>query len=322
MNKRNFFVVLYGPTGVGKSDLAEQLAGEISGEIVNIDVGQFYIPFTIGTAKPDWKNSKIPHHFFDILNSPENLTVFEFRNKFIELAKQIWNRGNVPIVVGGSTFYNLSLFFPPEDLPQKKCTFDFESFEGCQYSLLQEIDPKRASEIKRGDSYRIKRALELWFTTGCKPSESKPRYEPVSPAMFVSIERDRKELYDRINIRTGQMLEEGWIEEVEKIRGTEWEQFLQVKKLIGYPEILRYLNKSEEMTYNELVTEIQKKTRHYAKRQICFGKMIQRKLKEGEEADRLRNDNERTHLVTVNLTLDNIRVCLENLKKKVFELKK
>ena len=108
---QRFFIVIYGPTGVGKSELSEKLAQTISGEIVNADVGQFYVPLSIGTAKPDWKNSPIKSHLFDIIDQPKNLTSFEYREKFINIAEQIWKNKKIPVVVGGSTFYLLSLFF-------------------------------------------------------------------------------------------------------------------------------------------------------------------------------------------------------------------
>lgn len=117
---QNFFVVIYGPTGVGKSDFAEKLAQKIPGEIINADVGQFYIPLSIGTAKPAWHKSVIPHHLFDILDKPKNLTVYEYQKMFTQLTSEIWEHGNIPLAVGGCMFYILSLFFPSKKLSKQK----------------------------------------------------------------------------------------------------------------------------------------------------------------------------------------------------------
>src|SRR5271156_1977599 len=102
-------LIVYGPTGVGKTDLALAIAKRIPAEIINMDVGQFYTPLSIGTAKPDWKQSPIPHHLFDIINNPINYTVNDYRTVLYTTVKEILARGNLPILVGGSGFYLHSL---------------------------------------------------------------------------------------------------------------------------------------------------------------------------------------------------------------------
>ena len=109
--KQPFTLIIYGPTGVGKTDLALDLAQHIPIEIINMDMGQFYTPLSIGTAKPDWKNSPVPHHLFDIINEPRNFTVSEYRILFYKKVGEIIERGNLPVVVGGSGFYLHSLLF-------------------------------------------------------------------------------------------------------------------------------------------------------------------------------------------------------------------
>src|SRR5204862_4915580 len=109
--KQSFIVIIYGPTGVGKTDVALTLAHHFPSEIINMDVGQFYVPLSIGTAKPDWKKESTPHHLFDIIDSQSNYTVTEYRNKVQTTIKDIINRGNLPILVGGSGFYLHTLLF-------------------------------------------------------------------------------------------------------------------------------------------------------------------------------------------------------------------
>src|SRR5260221_12969282 len=109
-----FMLVLYGPTGVGKTDLALALAEHIPVEIINMDVGQFYTPLSIGTAKPDWKHSTVAHHLFDIIDAPAHCTVTEYRSLVYKKIQEIRERGRLPILVGGSGFYLHVLLFPTQ----------------------------------------------------------------------------------------------------------------------------------------------------------------------------------------------------------------
>src|SRR5439155_3099719 len=111
-----YMIILFGPTAVGKTELALALASEISAEIVNMDVGQLYTPLSIGTAKPPWKTSSVLHHLFDVINEPKNCTVAEYRDLLIGTLHTIWARGNVPLLVGGSAFYLRSVLFPVQTI--------------------------------------------------------------------------------------------------------------------------------------------------------------------------------------------------------------
>lgn len=112
--KENFVIVIFGPTGVGKSSFAEELAAGIGhAQLVNCDVGQFYSKISIGTAKPDYKNSKIKQHLFDIIDEPEDFNASAYRSLVFDKIQNIWSSGDIPILVGGSGFYLKSLFFPP-----------------------------------------------------------------------------------------------------------------------------------------------------------------------------------------------------------------
>ena len=111
-NKRPV-IVITGPTGSGKTALSHKLGQSLPIEIINADIGSFYQPMTIGTAKPDWRNEVVPHHMFDILNEPGSFDVAQYRTRCFELIQEIEARGNYPVIVGGSMFYIHSLFFPP-----------------------------------------------------------------------------------------------------------------------------------------------------------------------------------------------------------------
>lgn len=276
---RNCILIIFGPTAVGKTDFAELLAAQIPAEIVNADMGQMYTPLTIGTAKPDWRKSPIPQHLFDIINEPRLMSVSEYRDRVINTLEAIWARKNIPILVGGSGFYLQSLFFPPQAMVahnvDRKGQSEFAP-EAQRWKQLYEIDPKRALRIHPHDLYRINRALSIYFDTGKKPSDQEPRYQPLASYCFVSLSRDRKELYSRIDTRTGQMLNEGWIQETRRLMGTEWQEFLINKKIIGYDDIIRYLVEGDtcQAEHEKLVKIVAQKTRNYAKRQITFGSYL------------------------------------------------
>ncbi len=276
-----YMLIIAGPTGVGKSDFAEMLARVLPAEIVNADMGQCYTPLTIGTAKPNWRSSHIPHHGFDTINEPRDLTVVQYREQLKAIVTDIWQRGNLPIVVGGSSFYLASLFFPPK-ADVSAIPIDVESSEEGLWEQLAIIDPARASTIDPHDQFRIKRALEIWRTTSIKPSEYMPTYEPLAPYHMVFLTRDTEELNERIFMRVNKMLQAGWIEEVWALKGTEWEPFLLRKKIIGYDDILKFLD-MPEITFKEreaLAVRITQRTRQYGKRQRTFWRMLEARLKE------------------------------------------
>lgn len=268
-------IILTGATGVGKTDISLEIAKDLNAEIINADVGQFYKPLSIGTAKPAWEDSDVPHHLFDIMSFPAHYTVSEYRNVVLRLINDIQSRKNIPIVVGGSGFYIKSLLFPPNnDVARKEknrlLQHESEEFEdGDAWERLNHIDPLRAAALHPHDSYRIERALSIWERTGIKPSFLKPNYDPPCSLLLVNLTRNRDELYDRINDRVLSMIKDGWLDEVRNLIGTEWEAFIQNKKIIGYNELIAYGHSAykSEQDYENVIKNIQQRTRHYAKRQ-------------------------------------------------------
>ena len=309
--KNRFLLVIFGPTSVGKTDFAFTIARGIPAEIVNMDVGQLYVPLAIGTAKPDWRASSVPHHLFDIINEPRNFTTIEYRTKLLDTLEGIWQRGKIPIVVGGSGFYLRSIFFPPR---ANTAEIDVEGLypSGTNFwQKLYEIDPDRAVQIDEHDMYRIKRALEIWHGTGKLPSSFVSTYHPPADFLLIMLTRERKELYERINARVHAMIQQGWLDEVAPLRDTAWEEFMQQKKLIGYNELLDYFSKKngKENDLPRFVSRIQKRTRNYAKRQRTFWKMLEREFKT------VASDQQQAVgcLETVNLTLVNLNLYIKEL---------
>jgi tRNA dimethylallyltransferase len=272
-----FVIILYGATGVGKTDTALFLGEHIPIEIINMDVGQFYTPFSIGTAKPDWKQSTIPHHFFDIINEPASMTVVTYRVRTLRLIQDIISRGAIPVIVGGSSFYAYSLLFSQETFVTQQSLVEKRNSAG-DWDELYSIDPERALQIKKNDTYRIQRALEIWRTTHTKPGVFTTFYSPVADFLFLHITRDRQELYKRINDRVLDMIAKGWVGEVRKLDAQGWSPFIQDKKLIGYNELLDYTKQNNYENLTQTIECIQQRTRNYAKRQETFGRKIERDI--------------------------------------------
>jgi len=312
--KHPFMLIVYGPTGVGKTDLALAIAEQVPAEIINMDVGQFYTPLSIGTAKPDWKNSPVPHHLFDIINEPVNYTVSEYRTVLYKTAREIIARGNLPILVGGSGFYLHSLLFAHRETVQDKDISHLYPQGTDLWQELYKIDPQRAFRIDKADEYRIKRALSIWHTTGKLPSSYAPVYNPEADYLLLFVERDRQELRERINARVRTMLNQGWIQEAEVLINTPWQRFIEKKNLIGYKEIFDYIvGEKKRSTFDHMVEVISAQTRQYAKRQHTFWRKLEREIKK---------ENQYTGigvgcLETVNLTNREIHLYINELLKRL-----
>ncbi len=309
--KTQTVLIVTGPTGVGKTDFVDALAAQCPIEIINGDMGQMYTPLTIGTAKPELSEIVVPHYLFDLLCEPAYFSAMKFRRRVLELVNEIWDRDHVPVIVGGSSFYLLSLFFPAVDDDSEEPAVVNETKN--LWQELERIDPDRASEIDPKDSYRLERALAIWKQTGKKPSSYKPSFDPFAACTFVWLERDRDQLYERINERVISMIDAGWINEVQSL-DDEWVEFLKKKKIIGYDLILGYL--ASDSHKDELIATIQKKTRNYAKRQITFWKSFKRKLISGYDAFENRADKP-LKIVELNLTHDDIGRYIKQLKNDI-----
>lgn len=283
MNKLKVLVIT-GPTASGKTQLSELIASKYPSEIINVDVGQFYKLLSVGTAKPDLTKVSYKHHLFDILDKPEDLSVIKYRKLVLDCIKDVSVRNKIPIIIGGSLFYIKSLLFPPYEFDktksqQEELNLDKLSSRGL-WLLLKEIDPDRANQLHPNDSYRVRRALEIWITTGQKPSIYKPKLETEFDALIVYVQLNLDVLKKRIFERTIQMIEkDGWIEESERLIGTEWEPFLINKGLIGYSEIFTWIRSGKNKNQLAMLIEkIQIQTMQYAKRQRVFWKSFERDI--------------------------------------------
>ncbi len=308
-----FFIVITGPTGVGKTALVRELVKEVSFpiEVINADMGQFYKPLFIGTAKPDVSQESVPHYLFDVMAEPVDYTVMAFRQEVACLMKGMWRRKVVPLIVGGSSFYVQSLFFPPRESEAVPLPDEYKELTSSElWDKLFAIDPERAEHIHRHDRYRIERALMVWYGCGKLPSAIEPLFKPIGRCAFYFVTRDREDLVKRINKRTKEMVSEGWLDEVRALDAN-WRSFLKRKKLIGYPEIIDFIE-SENKDIDALRGLISSKTRAYAKRQVTYWRMLQLKLKT--------NDPEGRYLKTiqeVNLTKSPLDLWVKQLSAEL-----
>lgn len=276
----NHFIIVSGPTAVGKTAFVEGLGSllPMPYDIINADMGQLYTPLSIGTAKPLYRNSPLPHYLFDVIDTPSSYTAHQWREAVIALMAQSWNNKRMPVIVGGSSFYIASLFFPPSfistshEIPTEWSNRSSSNL----WEQLHEIDPIRALSLHKNDRYRIERALIIWLQ-GKIPSSCEPTFQIPGTCSFYYLMREKEELHKRINERVIEMLEQGWIDEVRSLDAA-WIQFLNEKKLIGYPDIISYLQGSGAQSYKELTDSISLKTRSYAKRQVVFWRMLKKKL--------------------------------------------
>ncbi len=271
-------VVICGPTGSGKTSLAISLAEKYPLEIISADSRQVYRQMDIGTAKATRQEQiTVPHHMIDLIDPDQTFSVAEFVDQSRVLIPQISARGKIPCIVGGTGLYLRALSGGLAELPSgepelRKQLHQRENTEGAGYLFreLQKVDPDSATVIHPNNIVRIVRALEVYMVSGRKMSELKAEHRfSENPYRILKFAPDfpRTELYARINQRAEQMIAAGLISEV---KGLVDQYSLELKALetLGYREVVRYLK--GELTAEQMVDEIQKYTRQYAKRQLTW----------------------------------------------------
>lgn len=273
-------VVLTGPTAVGKSELSVALAAQIGGEIISADSMQVYRHMDIGSAKimPDQMGG-IPHHLIDVLEPAEEFNVVIFQEMAKSALKDIYARGHVPVVVGGTGFYIQALLYDidftknDEDTALRSQLNQIAATQGCEvlFERLRGIDPESCEIIHANNVKRVIRAIEFYEKTGVKISEhNKMQRQNVSPynfAYFV-LNDDRDKLYGRIDARVDQMMAQGLTEEVANLAKCGCTRKMVSMQGLGYKEILDYLD--GRVTLDEAIYLIKRDTRHFAKRQLTW----------------------------------------------------
>ena len=260
-------IVIVGPTGVGKTKLSIDVAKKYNLEIINCDQSQMRKDLNIGTAKitKDEMNG-VKHHLLDFLDSISDYSIKDFQD---DARYIIDNMETIPLIVGGSglyidaliTDYDLNNEKRDDDLEDQYQTLSNEEL----YQKLFELNPEAAKKTHPNNRKRVLRYLQIVLEKGT--IESKPNL-PYYDSLIIFLNKDREILYQNINIRCDQMIQNGWIEEVQNLISNNVD--IEKIKEIGYKDLKQYLD--NEITLEEATDNIKKETRHYAKRQITWFK--------------------------------------------------
>ncbi len=274
-------LILMGPTASGKTAISAKLAETLACEIVSVDSAQIYKEMDIGTAKPDAEFlRRTAHHGIDIIEPHESYSAWRFRDDALTHMREITDRGNLPLLVGGTMLYFKSLIEGMNDLPaadpMTRLMIDTlaeeKGWPGVHANLMS-VDPETAARIDPNDSQRIQRAMEIYHLTG-KPMStwlSKPKYVyfPYRPITIVITPSDRAVLHERIATRFKDMLKAGLLEEVARLR-EEYvlESTMPSMRCVGYRQAWQHLNGA--FGRDELIEQGIAATRQLAKRQLTW----------------------------------------------------
>jgi len=279
MNRKKL-IVLTGPTAVGKTALSIQLARKYDAEIISADSMQVYRTMDIGSAKvrPE-EMCGIRHHLIDVLDPDEEFNVYRFKQLAKQALDDIYSRGKLPIVVGGTGFYIQALlydidFAEGEEIGEYRKYLEDHAMKGRAHELheqLKDIDPKSYEEIHENNVKRVIRALEFYHDTHTPISEhNKEQREKESPYDFLYfvLTDQREKVYERIDRRVDLMMEEGLLDEIKALKAKGYTENMVSMQGLGYKEMLRYL--AGEYDLEEALRIIKRDTRHFAKRQMTW----------------------------------------------------
>ena len=273
-------VVLTGPTAVGKTKLSIDLAKALGGEIISADSMQVYKHMDIGSAKITEKEMDgVPHHLIDVLSPFEEFHIVRFQELAKKAVEDIYSRGRIPVFVGGTGFYiqavtkDIDFTEGEEDKEYREELSRLAAEKGNEFlhEMLRNIDPKSAEEIHANNVKRVIRALEFYKENGFPISQhnekQKQNETPYNLAYFV-LNAPRELLYERIDRRVDEMMENGLMEEVQKLKDMGCRRDMTSMQGLGYKEILSFLE--GEVPLEEAVRILKRDTRHFAKRQLTW----------------------------------------------------
>lgn len=282
MEQKKPLVVLTGPTAVGKTGLSIRLAKAAGGEIISADSMQVYQYMDIGSAKIKKEEmAGVPHHLIDILEPSVAFNVVTFQKLCRQAMDTIYANGRIPILTGGTGFYIQAVLYDidftenEEDDTYRDTLAALAEREGAQYlhDMLKKADPKAAAAIHPNNIKRVIRALEFHRQTGMFISEhnetERQKESPYAAAYFV-LNDDRSKLYAQIEKRVDDMLAEGLVEEVRRLKDMGCKRDMVSMQGLGYKEIFAFLD--GECSLEEAVYRIKRDTRHFAKRQLTWFK--------------------------------------------------
>jgi tRNA dimethylallyltransferase len=273
-------IILTGPTAVGKTALSIELAKKVGGEIISADSMQVYRRMDVGSAKIRPEEMRgIPHHMVDILDPEEEFNVVLFQKHVKECMKDIYERGRVPLLVGGTGFYIQSILYDIDFTDNEENAAYRRELEALAeekgsiflHEMLEKVDKGAADAIHENNVKRVIRALEFHMLTGEKISEHNEEQrekESAYSSRYFVLNDLRHILYEKIDERVDKMLQKGLVEEVERLKKEGCTKDMVSMQGLGYKEILSYL--SGEIDLERAVYLIKRDTRHFAKRQLTW----------------------------------------------------
>ena len=272
-------ILVVGPTAVGKTELAIQLAERLNGEIVSADSRLFYRGMDIGTAKPTREEQmRVPHHLVDIADPHEILSLAVFQQKVSDVIADIHIRNKIPFLVGGTGQYIRAVtegWNPPEVEPDVRLRNELERIKDKNdiywlYERLKYLDPLAAERIDPRNYRRTIRALEVIMTTGRRFSEQRGQSESPYHLITIGLTRPRPELYERVDQRIDAMFANGFLEEVKTLLAKGYSPSLPTMSAIGYRECIRVVK--GELSEEQARAEIRRATRIFVRRQANWFK--------------------------------------------------
>lgn len=280
MEKARPLVILTGPTAAGKTELSLKAAKRIGGEIISADSMQVYRHMDIGSAKlPESRRQGIPHYLIDVLDPGEEFNVYRFQQMAEKALEEIYGRGKLPLIVGGTGFYIQALLYDvdfeaeneEDGIRQRLTGLLEEKGSAFLHGMLAKVDPKSASGIHENNVKRVIRALEFYernhFPISEHNSRQRQKQSRYNFCYFV-LNDDRKRLYERIDERVDEMLAAGLLEEVKRLREMGCSKTMVSMQGLGYKEFLAFLE--GEITYEQAVYLIKRDSRRFAKRQLTW----------------------------------------------------
>ena len=271
-------LTIVGPTAVGKTAVAVEIAQRLSGEIISADSRQIYRHLDIGTAKPTpVQQRKIRFHLIDFIEPGEGYSCGQYARDAKRTIEEIAARNRVPIVCGGTGLYIKALFHPLDELPQsdkktRSRLLDTLNKRGLKYlyTKLQDVDPKWASKIKPTDKQRVLRGLEVYEMSGKPLTEllGKKKMDNDFSPLYMGLNLPREVLYKRIDERFNRMIQKGLVEETETLLARGFSKESNALRTIGYKEIIEHLDGT--ITLEDAIAKAKRRTRNYAKRQVTW----------------------------------------------------
>ncbi|MCP9199755.1 tRNA (adenosine(37)-N6)-dimethylallyltransferase MiaA [Gramella sp. GC03-9] len=273
----NFLVNIIGPTAIGKTSLAIEVAKYFNTEILSVDSRQFYKEMSIGTAVPDKEElAAVTHHFIQHISVRENYTVGDFEKDAINKLEELYNSSNIAVMVGGSGLYTKAVTDGLDDFPK----VDPEIRENLNKHLEEDgidwlqqrlfaLDPEYYKQADVQNPHRLVRALEICIGTGQTFTSFLKRDKPRRnfKTIHIGLKADREVIYDRINQRVDLMMQEGLLDEARKLYPN---RNLNALNTVGYKELFQYLD--GEIDLETAISEIKKNTRRFAKRQLTWSR--------------------------------------------------